>query len=141
MVYFYRTPEEWQTEIYLKLKIRVIKLIKEESNVSNVREQDIKNKIKELSKEEDCEILKEKLTDLAKSIDKYSIKKIAREKYYEFWEITGYTDRIRDYGEKLGKLSKEQYEHHKNEIEKLRIAGDKEEFKKLIHKIKGDVIE
>lgn len=107
---------------------------------NNVKEQEIKNKIKELVKEEDCDILKEKLQELAKRVDTYVIFKVNRKTYLDFYEVTGYTNRSEDIGPKIGKLSKELYDANKDQIEKLRIAGDKDQLKKLINKLNKELI-
>lgn len=103
-----------------------------------MKQDDVKNWIEKLSKEEDCDKLKKGIRELNNKIGTYTIKKINRGSYFDFYEIIGnhYDDfkkkTVDDLGPKLGKIPKDIYEKHKEEIERLRKCSYKKELMEFI---------
>jgi len=107
----------------------------EKTNINIVKDEELKNKIRKLAAEEDCDKLKAEVRGLAERLDVYAIKKTDRKDYVEFYEVLGYKGKNRIYGFKIGKISRERYEKNKEIIEQLRKEANSEELRKLLKKI------
>jgi len=94
----------------------------------------IKRKIDTLFHEEDCPKLKKGVKDLHTFIHTYPIHKFIKPEKVIFQEVLGYKDGSEILGEKLGFISRIDYEKHKEIIEKLRKEANIDELKKYLEK-------
>lgn len=101
---------------------------------------DVKKKIKNLVKEDNCDKLKEGVKKLHTFIETYPIKKVIRTPlgYIDFYEIVGYDSEGNEtLGPRIGKISIHEYNKNKKIIESLRKEADSEELKKYIKENKN----
>ncbi|MFX0132060.1 MAG: hypothetical protein ACFFDN_00310 [Candidatus Hodarchaeota archaeon] len=109
----------------------------EENNIPHMTKfNDVKKKIDNLAKEENCPKLKKGVRELHTFIHTYPFHKIIQPKKVIFHEIIGYKDGTEILGKRLGYISRIDYEQNKEIIEKLRKEGNIEELKNFLNEKK-----
>lgn len=108
----------------------------EQNNINNMTKfDDVKKKIENLTKEENCAKLKKGVKELHTFLETIPIKKVFRKSYIDFYEVLGYDENGNEIiGEKIGKISIQEYKQHKKKIEALRKEANIEELKTYLEK-------
>ena len=102
----------------------------------------VKKEINRISNIDDPVLCQKEIKILDKKVNSPSITLINRNNYYDLWVIENIYDpeikrSTKKTIEKIGKLSFEDYESNKKEIECFREKGEIEQLKKIIIKIKN----